>query len=263
VDPELLQDHSELGSGLEDAPDKTATSDLFLRGATSFGVYARMDCSPIGFWERAQQLGAEALQRSEQHQVERIFATGSAVSGVGQLESVFPHLQADTAGVDTSGAALQTVADELSATTVDVVEGIGLIEEALGSCYHGQGVIHVPAILGAALKAYNLVSQRGAQLSSPAGHAIALGTGYPGGASDDGAVTPGIAWVYATGAVWYYRSAVTVHAQVDSFNRSKNTEEALAERRYVVAWDCCHFAVPISTGGVEAGGFGTDGAIGS
>jgi hypothetical protein len=30
----------------------------------------------------------------------------------------------------------------------------------------------------------------------------------------------------------------------------------VAERTYVVAWDCCHFALPISIGGVVGGAVG-------
>lgn len=239
--------------------DKTPTSELFLRGATPFATYARFDCSPVGSWNdaRAVGLGEQALARSEARQVEQIFATGMLLDESAlDVEVVFPHLQADTPLLDDTGAVLQTVATVLSTDPLDVVEAVGTLESALGGCYGGQGVLHVPASLGASLAAENLLTRQGAVLRSPANHLVALGAGYPGD-SPQGADSAGFTWIYATGAVFYYRSPVQVHGNVDSFDRARNTVEAIAERRYVLGWDCCHFAVPVTVGGVPAGESGT------
>ena len=235
-------------------PDKESTTGFQLRGATPFTVLARFDCSPVGFYDRAQALATEALTRAENFRVERIFATGIAPTAMGAAETVFPHLQANDFLVDDTGVLLQPEVEFSAVETVDIVEGFGLLERDLGECYHGAGVLHVPAVLGPALQEHNLVTRQGEALFTLNGNRVALGSGYPG-AAPDGTVEPGVAWVYATGAMFYYRSNVVVTRVTDSIDRSKNTIEAMAERHYVIGWDCCLLAAPISTGGVVTGAF--------
>lgn len=247
------------GEDVDDPPLKEATTEFLLRGATPFAIYARFDCNPIGFWEQASTLATEALTRVESHEVERIFDTGIAPRALGVTQATaYPHLRATEENVDDSGATLQTIPDILTTSPVDIVEGLGRLEEALSDCYHGQGVIHVPSILAADLAAHTLVTARGSQLTTLLGNRVSLGSGYSG-ASPSGVQEPDVAWVYATGTVFYYRSGIIVHDPVDSFDRSRNTAEALAERRYIIGWDCCHIAIPIHIGGVAAGEFDSAG----
>lgn len=238
-------------------PAKTPTTEFLLRGATPFTVLARFDCSPVGFWDRAQALAAEALTRAETFRVERIFSTGVAPVAGGAAETAYPHLQATQELIDDTGAMLQSEVDVVSASTLDIVEGLGVLESALSDCYHGQGVLHVPAVLGPALANSTLVTRQGDALFTLNGNRVALGSGYPG-AAPDGALDDGVAWIYATGSVFYYRGNVTVTQITDSFNRANNTVEAYAERHYVIGWDCCHLAVPIATGGITVGDFGEE-----
>lgn len=227
-------------------------ASLFLRGATPFTVFNRQDCSPVGFWERAQDLGTQALTRVEGFQVERTFDTG--VPAVGGAETAYPHLRADTGLVDDTGATLQTVAEAVTTSAVDIVEGIARLQAALAECYHGRGVLHVPAVLGPELAAHTLTVRSGERLETQLGNRIALGTGYSG-AAPDGTTSEDVAWVYATGAVFYYRSDIRVNQLVDSYDRDFNTVQMIAERTYVFGWDCCHLAIPVHIGGITAGGF--------
>lgn len=234
-----------------DVEDEQAS--LFLRGATPFTVYNRQDCSPVGFWERAQDLGVQALTRVESHQVERIFDDG-ITRNLGGAQTAYPHLRDDTGLVDDTGATLQTAAQVVTASPVDIVEGLGRIQAALADCYHGRGVIHIPAVLGAELMAHTLTIRSGAVLETLLGNRIALGTGYEG-IGPSGETAPDVAWVYATGAVFYYRSDIRVNQLVDSYDREFNTVQMIAERTYVFGWDCCHLAIPVHIGGITAGGF--------
>lgn len=247
------------GSGISPAippPSKVATGGLGERGATSFTVYAEVDCSAPGFWDRAEAIVSEMLTQSEQWQVERALWTGIAA---GQ-PVVFPHLAANASVADTTGAVLQTVATQVSGgATFDVVEGIGALEAALADCYDGVGVLHVPRILAPALAHYGLLIQEGPRYRTPNGNIVVLGAGYRG-TGPDGSTTDGAVWVYATGAVFIYRSTPTVFPRGTTLDRSENSMEALAERTYLVGWDCCHHGVKISTGGVITGGFGSSGA---
>lgn len=244
---------TEAGPGAEEPPDKADTTEFLLRGATPFAVYARFSCSPAGFYERAQQLAEQAIVRAEGHEVERVFDTGVAASQSGET-TVFPHLRADAEVFDDTGAMLQSDAEVITSNGLDVVEALGRLEAALADCYHGQGVIHVPSALAAEMAAQQLLVRRGDQMTTVTGHRVALGSGYSG-AAPDGTSTDGVLWMYATGAVFHYRSGVTVFDRTDSFDRERNTLSALAERRYVIGWDCCHFAVPVVAGGVPSGAF--------
>jgi hypothetical protein len=236
-----------LTTGAGEPAEKAETANYSLRGAEPFAVYARIDCSAPGFWDVAQEAAREALDRVEERQVAAAFESGTVG---GDADTLLPHLAADAAVEDDTGAVLQTVATEIGAVgaPLDVVEAVGELEAALGTCYDGQGVIHVPAILAAALEAADLIRREGDQLLSPLGHRYAISSGYSG-VGPDGVVTADVAWMYATGAVWYYRGTTLSIAPIEAFDRSVNTVEALAERVMLVAWDCCHFAVPVTTAG--------------
>lgn len=239
---------------------KSATATRFWRGATPFTPYARVDCSPVGgFWDDptfadAQQLAAAALTRSEGWQVERAFWTGSPPVGASNLQ-VYPHLAANAAVVDsTSGlfsVTLQTAATVITGV-VDPVEGLGWLEQQLANCYGQQGVIHIPAFLAAAFDSYGLLRTQGGKATTLNGNLVAIGNGYPGTAPD-GTTPTGALWVYATGAVFAYKSPAMEFRQVESFDRSENTLQQMVERTYVLGWDCCHFGIPISTGGRNTG----------
>lgn len=245
--------------GSLDVEDEQAS--LFLRGATPFTIYNRQDCSPVGFWDRAQDLGTQALVRVENYQVERIFESGVAQNTGGQ-ETAFPHLRADAGLVDDTGATLQTAAQVVTSNPVDIVEGIARLQAALAECYHGRGVIHVPAVLAPELMAHTLTVRSGDRLETQLGNRVAIGTGYTG-IGPAGQIAPDVAWVYATGAVFYYRSDIRVNQLVDSLARSHNTLQMIAERTYVLGWDCCHLAIPVHIGGIAAGEFDGPGPAGA
>ncbi len=240
------------GAGLSPEPAvKAATFVSQRRAATPFTVYARKDCSIPTFWNDASAEVSEGLTEGEAWQVERAFWTGTAggVTGVNH-----PHLAAN-ATIMSFGDTLQTAATIITTGgPVDLVEGLGRLEAALADCYQGIGVIHIPASLGPTLALDMLYLVRGGRYYTPNGNLIALGRGYPG-TSPAGVATAGTAWIYATGAVFYARSPLREIASKSSVDRATNTLEQLAERTYLLGWDCCHLAIPISLGGVVAGTF--------
>lgn len=227
---------------------KAATFEGVRRGATPFTVYARKDCSAPTWWTDAEAETAEGLTEGEAWQVERAFWTGAAG---GRTGVVHPHLAANASLIDDSDT-LQTAATVTVAAAVDLVEGLGRLEAALADCYQGVGVIHIPAVLGPQLAHDMLAIPRGGKLLTPNGNLIALGRGYPG-TSPAAVATTGTAWIYATGAVFYARSPLRPVTPTEALDRDDNTLAQLAERTYVLGWDCCHLAAAISIGG-EAGG---------
>lgn len=232
-------------------PAKVETTTRSVRGATSFTVFAEVDCSAPGFWNNNPgQVAERALALTEEYQVERAFWTGTA----GGAAVVYPHLAASAAVTDESGTVLQTAAVTVvsGSAALDVVEGIGRLEAELAACYNQVGVIHVPRVLGPALAEANLLVREGTRYRTPGGNLVVLGSGYLG-TSPAGVASDASAWVYATGGMFIYRSAVEVMPPRSTVNRANNDVRALVERTYLLGWECCHLAVNISTGGVVTG----------
>ena len=222
-------------------PAKAANVDQTSRGATPFTVYAEFDCSPVGLGD-AQSIAQDALARVEQLQVEEAFWTGAA----GGQTVVFPHLAANAEVLD-GEIVLQQVATP-TVTGADVAHALGVLEQELADCYAGQGLIHIPRSALATLAAWNLVEDRNSGLFTPGGNRIVVGGGYAGTGPDGSAPTDGTTWIYATGAVWGYRSDVYFSQVRDSLNRSANTLRMLAERNYLIGFECCLLAAHITLG---------------
>lgn len=222
-------------------PAKTANVDQSSRGATPFTVYAEFDCSPVGLGD-AQSIAQDALARVEQLQVEEAFWTGVA----GGQAVVFPHLAANAQVLD-GEVVLQSVATP-TVTGADVAHALGVLEQQLADCYAGQGLIHVPRSALATLAAWNLIEQRDGGLFTPGGNRIVAGGGYSGTGPDGTTPADGTTWIYATGAAWGYRSDVYFSQVRDSLNRSSNTLRLLAERNYLIGFECCLLAAHIVLG---------------
>jgi hypothetical protein len=246
------------GQPVPPSPAKTDTgADLVKRGATPFTVFTEVDCSAPGFWDRAEEVIGDAITRMEQYQVEKSFWTGLAG---GQL-TVFPHLQASAQIVDEDTIILQTAATQASGAAIfDVVEGLARLEGALADCYDGVGIIHAPVELNAIMQSQLLVTQDGPRWRTGSGNIVVFGHGYQGTGPTDAPTASqpaNSAWMYATGSMFIYRSPVLSIARHDSIDRAENTVKAIAERTYVLGWDCCHFAVQVSLGGVVSGASGS------
>lgn len=224
---------------------KTDIVDMTYRGATPFTAYAKFDCSLAGM-DDAIKIASDALAQSESWQVERAFWTG-IVDG---RSVVFPHLAATAQILDAQGIELQDPTSiVVTGAAVDVATGLGLLESALADCYNGVGVIHVPVKLLPTLQAYNLVVAQNGKLRTLNGNLVAVGAGYPGSSPSGVAPADGEAWMYATGAVFMYRGEVQIPSdKVSSINRTTNTREMIAERTYVLGWDCCQHAVLVDLG---------------
>lgn len=237
---------------------KSYTASIDKRGATSFTVYAEVDCSAPGFWDRAEESAEDALRQSEQYQVEYALWTGRANGAT----VVFPHLAASTAIVDDNGYTLQTAAVLVTGGNVlDVVEALGRVEGELASCYNGVGVIHVPRALAATFQNASLIIPDGTRYRTVNGNIVVFGSGYTG-SSPKGVSDTSLMWIYATGMPFIYRSPVRIFRSKTILDRATNTMYAIAERTYVIGWNCCHIGASVTLGGIPAGASGTPGAFG-
>lgn len=243
-------------TGIATAPAKTATASRSIWAASPFTLKAQIDCSPPGFWNEADANVERAFNEAEEVGVAEVFFSGT-VAGTPNLQ--FPHLAAaGTLEDDIPGGAtfqLQTASLAPSGTgaALDVVEALGKLEQALGACVHGRGVIHVASELLSHLKANHLLREEGGVLYTCNGHKVAASPGY-NGASPTGVVQVGVSWMYGTGPVFLYKSrARFIGSEAASLDRTVDTLRRLYERTYVIGYDCCLFAVPVSTGGVVTG----------
>jgi hypothetical protein len=215
-------------------------------------VYTEVDCSPVDFYNRSDQIAMQSLLDVEDYQVEKAFWTGTAAVG----NAVLPHLAANAAQTDAfsqSTITLQIAATTVTGTAVNIVDGLGMLEQALGQCFVGAGIIHVPPNALPVLDALGLVYSDGSRLRTRRGNLVAVGSGYPT-TSPAGVAAPfGQSWIYATGPMFMYRSAPKlVAAPKESFVRSTNLVKAIAERTYVLGFDCCLYAVLVYTKSIIA-----------
>lgn len=244
----LTYDECIVVTGAEGTPPEPSVKadvlDMQLRGATPFTAYAKFDCALVGM-DEALKIATDALAQSEPWQVERAFWTGLVDGKV----LAFPHLAANATVLDAQSIQLQSAATVVTGTAVDAVTALGLLESALADCYNGVGVIHVPVKLLPTLQFHNLITAQNGKLRTLNGNLVAVGGGYPS-TSPAGVVSPaGESWMYATGAVFMYRGEIQVPSdRVSSINRATNTREMIAERTYVLGWDCCHLAILVDIG---------------
>lgn len=233
------------------APQTSLTGNVTQvnRGATAFTVYAEFDCSPVG-QDGERDQAESALLRSEAYQVSRAFWTGAAgTTAGGAATTVWPHLASDTVLDDPQGIRLQTAASPLVTGGDDTAVVLGALEAQLAACYGGEGVIHVPytALPSLASRMLVKVGDDG-RLRTPAGNLVVAGQGYTGSGPDGSAPAAGTSWIYATGALFGYRSEVFVRQFPDTFDRSENTVKALASRTYLFGFSCCHIAALLNLG---------------
>lgn len=222
------------------------------RGATPFTLEAEFDCSPVG-QDLLQDRAGDALQRLEDYTVENAFWTGLA----GGQPVVWPHLAANAQVLDKDSIILQSAAGMVvTGTGVDVTDALGRLEAQLAVCYGGQGVIHIPALALPTFVAWTLVhmgteatpGEDVGKLYTTKGNLVVPGGGYTGSGPDGTAAAAGSAWIYATGAVFGYRSDIVSWRMPETFDRAKNTVKAIAQRTYVLGYECCLLAAQIAIG---------------
>jgi len=233
----------------------TNVVDATTRASTAFTVAVEFDCSAVGNNEAEANTRA-AFASVESWAVERAVWTG-VIPGQSAV-TVFPHLAANAAINDVTSSPPLSIVVQTSAIVITGVgagdklnapEGLGLLEEALGNCYQGVGIIHVPELALDTLAGYGLVTQRGARLYTPNGNKISAGAGYPGTSPAGVARSVDTQWIYATGNMAMIRGDVQVRASgPQAFDKIHNTIKMIAERRYVLYWDCCHLALSLALG---------------
>jgi|SRR5215471_17443143 len=229
-----------------------------VRAATPFTVSAEFDCAAVGN-EEARAIAERALTEMESQAVEQAFWSGIIPGQT--LVTVWPHLCSTVTVVDsvttTSSITVQTAATVVTGSggiASNPVEVVGILEKALAQCYGGVGILHMTEDVLDTLAANGLVTRNGSRLFTPNGNKIAAGAGYLG--TGPAGADPGVgrSWIFATGNMYFVRGEVTFRGNTaESFNRQENTLSMIADRTYLLYWDCCHFAGLVSGLGAPKG----------
>jgi hypothetical protein len=216
------------------APNKTYNDEgVPLEDASPFTVYGSFKCSPIGNWERAEQRAIRALETGEERAVETILAAG-----------------AHTGARALYGASTLDITP-VAATPVSVQAGIALLEQYIGANGKGEGVIvGSRRDITLANTTGKLIYPEGDTLYTCLGTPVAALSGINGliGPNND-AAEANEAWLWALGSrprIW--RGDVFLTSEKGaSLDIQTNDLEILAERTYVLGWDCFTVGVLITT----------------
>ena len=112
------------------------------------------------------------------------------------------------------------------------------LEQELAEQYGGTGVIHMNR--AAATMLYDKFRYVGGRLVSPLGTSVVAGGGY----DEQGSTAPGTAILIGTGPVVIYRGEVDTRQS--AVNRPANEVSIVAQRDYVLGWDCVAIGVDIT-----------------
>lgn len=107
------------------------------------------------------------------------------------------------------------------ATALQPIAALANVEQLLGAGYMGTGVVHMSR--GMAIRLAPQLVRSGDRIETVIGTPVAVGAGYGPDA------------IYGTGALIVARGSLEV---VSAWNTSINDELVLAERTFVVGWDC-------------------------
>jgi hypothetical protein len=224
-------------------PDaKESGTDFSFRGALPFTIYAQFSCSPVGMGSELQRLATDALKHHASRQIEQVFATG-IVAG---QQIIFPHLGHDAIIYDEDGILLQSV--PVTGSASDPAAALGFLENHIGDCYAGRGVIHIPRLALPTFDALGLIRQVGSRLQTLGGNLVVAGDGYTGTAPDGSEPSAGQTWIYATGMIFEMHGDIRVSGLVESFDRGNYTMTYLVEQSWLIGWDCCHAGIPVIIG---------------
>jgi hypothetical protein len=128
-------------------------------------------------------------------------------------------------------------ANALSTTTLSGAPAgvvLGYLEQVLAQNYGGVGVIHMSRLTATFLWEYLSVS--GGKLVTKMGTPVVAGAGY------DNIVAPATDFtMFASGPVVLYRG--DVDTRENALDRAINKASIIAQRDYVVGWDCVAYGV--------------------
>jgi hypothetical protein len=123
-------------------------------------------------------------------------------------------------------------------TSRDIRFGLGYIETQLAQDFNGMGVIHMSHLVATLL--WDALVVTGGRIYTVHGTPVVVGAGYD---IINPLTTP--ATILGTGPIVMYRGDIDTREQAVNFRR--NEVSYIAQRDYVVGWDCGAYGVTVPT----------------
>ena len=197
-----------------------------------FIVFATMQCGSLGYsFEEERAFILERLKGVEQAVVEELFSTSTLGQGPGLVT-------AD--GITTVTGAGDSVGDVLS--ELERARYCGFTGNL--TQYGPPGILHVAIPVFNELKVEHLIEFDGTRWRTPIGTVVSTGC-YANNDPAGAAPADGVFWMYLTGQTTIWRtpdSEVQIAPVEGSLDRTTNQFMMLAEREYVVTYECGGFA---------------------
>lgn len=230
------------GYEIECIGDQNSKASEFALGTTTvtglpFIIAATMTCGTVGYtYDEQRAFVMDRLRGVEQGVLEFIFSTSTLGQGPGLVT-------AD--GITTVTGAGDTVTDVLS--ELERARYCGFTGNT--ARYGPPGILHVAIPVLNHLKREHLVEKdSGGRWVTPMGTVVSAGC-YANNDPAGAAPADGVFWMYLTGQTTVWRtpdSDVQVAPVEGSLNRTTNQMLMLAEREYVVTYECGGFAKPVT-----------------
>lgn len=253
------------GIAISGIAEKSATWDKVFRGSKAFTIFQEYDCSPAGMGltlsniDNATALAIKALSETASREAERVLWSGQTNNSPAINYPNFVQCDVCPKFDSTGRILLQPTPIMVTGATLDLVEGLGRLEESASNCYNGRLFIHVPLVLAASLYNQNLITRVNNRWLTANGNRVILGNGYPSTIGPGGATNiVGVTQMYATSPIFGLRSSPRVFGPVESLDRNVNTFKFIAEQTFLFGWTCCLVGVSVTIGGIEAGTFNND-----
>lgn len=200
-----------------------------------FIVAATVTCGTVGYtFEEQRAFVVNRLKGVEQTMVEQIFSTGAFAQA--------PSLLAASNIATLVGGGVTAV------EVVSELERAMYCGGSLGFTYGPQAVLHMPIPVFNELKSQHLIDFDGTRWRTPMGTVVSAGC-YAGNSPLGVAPADGTFWIYITGqtAIWRTPDSALQIAPIEgSLNRATNQMMMLAEREYVVTFECGGYAKAVT-----------------
>jgi len=229
------------GYEIECIADQNSKASEFALGTTTvtglpFIIAATVTCGTVGYTFAEQRAFVmERLRGVEQSMLEEIFSTSTFGQSPGLITGD---------GITTVTGAGDTVVDVLS--ELERARYCGFTGNT--AQYGPPGYLHVAIPVLNALKREHLVEWDGTRWRTPMGTVVSAGC-YANNTPAGAAPADGVFWMYLTGQTVIWRtpdSDVQVAPVEGSLNRTTNQMMMLAEREYVVTYECGGFAKAVT-----------------
>lgn len=201
-----------------------------------FLITATVQCGTVGYtYDEQRAFVMERLKSVEQGELELTFSTGAVAQS--------PALLAASGIITVTGA---------GDTLTDV---LGELERARYCGFTGNltkygppGYLHVAIPVFNRLKELHLIEFDGTRWRTAIGTVVSTGC-YANNTPAGAAPADGVFWLYITGQTTVWRtpdSAVQIAPVEGSLNRTTNQMMMLAEREYIVTYECGGFAKAVT-----------------